>query len=161
MVTGSNISKNKFANGLLCGAVASGVAVAASLGGVGPANATCVSFNGFNLGDGCTSSRGGFAIGIGDGTAATANGLLAFAIATGADTVATSVGALSLALAGGTNVMAQAGREGGGDFANVAVNLGNAEELEQSGVLQVVAPLVVVSLTSRQILGETPTKVDP
>ena len=141
---------------------------AASLGGVGPANATCVSVSGFSLGTGCTSSLGGFAIGIGDGTAATANGLLNFAIATGANTFATSVGALSLALAGGsgsqastngtlnlaiagigfpsplgigTNVIAQAGELGGSDFGNVAINLGKAEELEESGVFAGGSPI--------------------
>ena len=67
MSTEWDIPKNKFASGLLCGAVASGVVAAASLGGVGTANATCVSFSGFSLGTGCTSSLGGFAIGIGDG----------------------------------------------------------------------------------------------
>jgi len=168
MSTEWDIPKNKFASGLLCGAVASGVVAAASLGGVGTANATCVSFSGFSLGTGCTSSLGGFAIGIGDGTEATANGLLNFAIATGANTFATSVGALSLALAGGsgsqastngtlnlavggigfpgalgigTNVTAQAGSEGGGDFGNVAVNLGHADELGQSGVFAGGSPI--------------------
>lgn len=58
MSTEWDIPKNKFASGLLCGAVASGVVAAASLGGVGTANATCVSFSGFSLGTGCTSSLG-------------------------------------------------------------------------------------------------------
>jgi hypothetical protein len=134
MGTERYIPRNKFASGLLCGAVASGLVAAASLGGVGPANATCLSFSGFSLGDGCTSSLGGFAIGIGDGTAATANGLLTFAIATGADTLAQSMGALSLALSVGTNVSAQAGRMESRDFANIAINIGLAEGVEVPGV---------------------------
>ena len=53
----AGISKDKLASGLLRGAVVSGLAAglaAASLGGVGTANATCIGISGINinLGDG-------------------------------------------------------------------------------------------------------------
>ena len=66
-------SKDKLASGLLRGAVVSGLVsglAAASLGGVGTANATCLSIGGFfSIGSGCTSSPLSFAVVLGTGTA--------------------------------------------------------------------------------------------
>ena len=150
------ISKNKLASGPLRGAVASGLAAglaAASLSGVGTANATCVGISGIDIGDGCTSEFGSFALVLGEG-AAEASGFLTGAIATGTNTAAISDGLATLAYAGGTgsaaatngilnfaaaglpgneNVFAQAGNTGG-DFANLALNFGAAEVIGQSVV---------------------------
>jgi hypothetical protein len=61
-------SKDKNPTGLLRTAMASGAAVAlatASMGALGTATASCFSFSGFGLGDGCESGFGSFAIVIG------------------------------------------------------------------------------------------------
>ena len=156
-----DISKNRLASGLLRGAVVSGLVsglAAASLSGVPTARATCVGIFGIsiNLGDGggCTSSLFGFALGLGPGTTATADGLFTAAIATGTDTDASSDGLGTLAYAGGTNTLAATqgilnlavsgvgfeGPLGVGtnveavagvrpfDFVNIAVNIGSADD---------------------------------
>ena len=106
-------AKDKLASGLLRGAVVSGLVsglAAASLGGVPTANATCLGIFGIsiNLGGGghCSSSLFGFALGLGPGTTATADGLFTAAIATGTDTEASSAGLATLAYAGGTDTLA-------------------------------------------------------
>ncbi len=48
----------------------------ASLGGVPTANAWCIGISGINIGEGCTTELGTFALGIGDETTATAGGFL-------------------------------------------------------------------------------------
>src|SRR5262245_30382372 len=128
-------SKNK----LLGVAVASGLA-AASLGGVGPAHAWCAGLSGINFGEGCTSTLGNFALGLGPTAEGHSNGL-SVAIALG-DAVADSTGILTAAWAGGssravtqgianvavaqgTNVFAQAGFAPF-DFLNFAFDFGNA-----------------------------------
>ncbi len=131
-----DISKDKFASGLLRGAVVSGLVsglAAASLGGIGPANASCLSVGGFfSIGSNCSSTplsvalvlgngtanargllTGAFA--IGDATFADAQGFLIGAIATGLtntdpgpfppQTDVRSLGALSLAYGGGTDML--------------------------------------------------------
>ena len=160
-------AKDKLASGLLRGAVVSGLVsglAAASLGGVPTANATCLGIFGIsiNLGGGghCSSSLFGFALGLGPGTTATADGLFTAAIATGTDTEASSAGLATLAYAGGTDTLAAtqgilnlaaaglgfAGPLGVGtnvaafagarplDFVNIAVNIGSADENGTSAV---------------------------
>ncbi len=110
-------SKDKLASSLRRGAVVSGVAAAvaaASLGGVPNADATCIGISGFNIGDGCNSTLGNFALVLGTGTATTA-------------------GFLNAAIAVGNNVNAIAG---GGtlDSLNLALNFGNANDGASSTV---------------------------
>ncbi len=140
---------------------ASVLAVGAVAGlGTAPASATCVGISGINIGEGCDSTFGNFALGLGEGTVATANtGFLTGAIATGTDTnafsdglgalayaggtgtVAETQGILNLAVAGlgfegplgvGTNVVATAGVRDL-DFVNIAVNIGSADDARDSG----------------------------
>ena len=108
---------DKIPNGLLRTAAASGIAVGlatASLGGIGTANGTCIGFSGINIGDGCLSTLGSFAIGLGPNTFAAAGGLFSFAIANGLGnaetelTTAASLGSFNLAYAGGPDTLAQA-----------------------------------------------------
>src|SRR6478609_8724065 len=155
-----DISRNKFTSGLLRGAVVSGMVsglAAASLGGVPTASATCLGIFGISINDGtgghCSSSLFGFALGLGPGTTATAEGLFTAAIATGTDTEASSAGTGTLAYAGGTGTLAETqgilnlavaglgfeGVLGAGtnaaafagarpfDFVNIAVNIGDAD----------------------------------
>ena len=97
-------SQDKLASGLLRGAAVSGLAtglVAAPLGGVGTANASCVSVGGFfSLGSGCTSTPLSFALVLGNGTA-NAQGLLTGAVAIGNATFADARGFLTGAIATG------------------------------------------------------------
>jgi hypothetical protein len=111
-----DISRNKFASGLLRGAAVAGLVsglAAASLSGPPNADATCLGIFGIsiNLGDGghCSSSLFGFALGLGPDTTATANGFFNAAIAVG------------------TNTTAIAGT-GGLDFLNLAFNSGQATQ---------------------------------
>ena len=137
------------------GAVASGLA-AASLYGVGTANATCVGISGIDIGDGCESTFGNFSIGLGPDTQAHSNGLLTGAIAVGDGTIADVTGILTAAWAGGTGsaaaangfiawAVAQGDGEGVGDvaalagsepldIANFAFNFGNATDGATSAV---------------------------
>lgn len=158
----SKQSKGKLASGLLGGAVVSGLA-AASLGAPPNADATCIGIFGISINDGsgghCSSSLFGFALGLGPGTTATAEGLFTAAIATGTDTEASSAGTGTLAYAGGTNTLAATqgilnlavaglgfeGPLGVGtnvvatagvrdlDFVNIAVNIGSADDALDSG----------------------------
>ena len=83
MNTRQDISRNKLKSGLLRGAVVAGLVsgvAAASLGGVPKANATCVGISGINIGSGCDSTIGNFALVLGTGTA-TAHGLFTAAVA--------------------------------------------------------------------------------
>lgn len=106
-------SKSKVSNGILRAAMVSGVVsgvAAASLTGAGPVNATCIGISGINIGNGCNSTLGTFALGLGPGTLADASG-----------------GFLNGAIAIGTNVAAFA--EGSGfSVANLAINAGNADD---------------------------------
>ena len=162
----SKYSRGKRASGLRRGVVVSGLAsglAAASLGGVPTANASCVGIFGLSIdlggGGGCTSSLFGFALGLGPGTTATADGLFTAAIATGADTAASSNGLGTLAYAGGSGTLAETdgilnlavaglgfdGALGVGtnvaatagvrpfDFVNIAVNIGSADDTLDSG----------------------------
>src|SRR6478609_7886063 len=103
-----DISKHsKLASRPLRGAaagLAAGLA-AASLGGMPNADATCLGIFGISINDGsgghCSSSLFGFALGLGPGTFATAEGLFTAAIATGTDTEASSAGTGTVAYAGG------------------------------------------------------------
>ncbi len=101
-------SKNK----LLGVGLASGL-VGAQLGGFPTANATCLGIAGISINDGsgghCSSSLFGFALGLGPGTSATADGFFNAAIAVG------------------TNTTAIAGT-GGLDFLNLAFNSGQATQ---------------------------------
>lgn len=69
--------------------------------------------SGFNTGDGCFSTPGSFALGLGDGTVATSAGFLTSAIAIGLGngqtelTQATSFGTFSFAWAGGPDTLAE------------------------------------------------------
>ena len=136
---------DKLGRSLLGGAVASGLA-AASLYGVGPADATCVGISGIDIGDGCESTFGNFSIGLGPDTQAHSNGLLTGAIAIGDGTIADVTGILTAAWAGGTGSAAAANgfiawavAQGDGDvvalagdapvdIANFAFNFGNATD---------------------------------
>ena len=85
------------------------VVAAASLGGIGAANATCVGFSGIDIGPGCTTTgRLSFAFVLGDGTA-DASGLFTNAIGLGLNdpAIAQSTGFFSLAYAGGGNTVAE------------------------------------------------------
>ena len=106
-------SMDKIPNGLLRTAAASGLAaglVATSLGVGGTANGTCIGITGINIGEGCDSSFGNFALGLGEGTVAVARD-----------------GFINGAIAIGTNVGAFAGVPEGISVANVALNLGSAD----------------------------------
>ena len=88
-------AKEKFNNGPVRAALVAGVASAVAVGslsGVGPANGTCIGISGINIGSGCTSTFGNFALGLGEGTVANSSG-----------------GFLNGAIAVGTNVAAFAG----------------------------------------------------
>jgi hypothetical protein len=137
--------------------VVTGVA-AASLGGVATANATCIGISGINIGGGCTSTFGNFALVLGNGTADASGGFLNGAIATGNLVHATSDGFGSLAYAGGdgTNATARNGifnlaaaglgfsgalgvgtdvdAVADGALANLAVNVGAAKDFTTSTV---------------------------
>jgi hypothetical protein len=76
---------------------------------VGPANGTCIGISGINIGSGCTSTFGNFALGLGEGTVANS-----------------SSGFLNGAIAVGTNVAAFAGSPAALSVANLAVNVGSA-----------------------------------
>ncbi len=112
------------------------------------ASASCLSFSGINIGSGCTSSLFGLAAGLGTGATANAGAFSsAFSIGKGAEansagtaTLAVAAGpdswaridggvlnaALAVGTAGGTDFSeAQAG-SAKGDFANLAVSLGNS-----------------------------------
>ena len=107
------VSSKKVPNGILRAAMVSGVVsgvAAASLTGAGPVQATCIGISGINIGSGCNSTLGTFALGLGPGTLADASG-----------------GFLNGAIAIGTNVAAFA--EGSGfSVANLAINVGSAED---------------------------------
>jgi hypothetical protein len=154
-MTHTAASANKAIVGLAAAAVVSATFVASALSCAPPAQATCASFSGINLGSGCSSTLGGFAIAIGP-SVAIANGFLSTAIAVGNDATAGSFGALSFAVAAGhsqaiagesdndfANIaislgddsFAQSGRIGGGGFGNVATNIGNGNLVNALGVL--------------------------
>ena len=106
-------AKDKIPDGLLRAALVSGIAVGvatASLGGIGTASGTCIGLSGINIGEGCDSSFGNFALGLGPDTVAVAR-----------------EGFINGAIAIGTNVGAFAGSPDGISVANVALNLGSAE----------------------------------
>lgn len=127
----------------IVGAVASAMAVGA-FGATAPAHAWCVGISGINIGGGCSSTLGNFALGLGPNAVATSTGFITGAIAFG-DAFASSAGTLTAAWAGGagsesytnglfnwavaqgTNASAVAGRQNS-DFANFSFNFGNAVE---------------------------------
>ncbi len=78
--------------------LAAGLA-AASLGGVGTANATCASISGIDIGTGCASSPLSFALALGPNRVASAEGLFTGAIAIGTNNVANAEGFLIAAIA--------------------------------------------------------------
>ena len=93
-------SKDRIPKGLLGCAVVSGLAAAATLGGVGTANASCLSVSGINIfGSECTSSPLSFAFALGPNRAAIAEGLFTGAIAIGTNNIATAEGFLTGAIA--------------------------------------------------------------
>ena len=123
------------------GAVVSGVAAAmaaASLGEVPKADATCVGILGISINDGsgghCSASFFSFALGLGPGTSATADGQLNAAIAVGNNVSATAgfeqddedaVDAFNLALNFGTATDGAVSTvEAGNGTFNLAANLG-------------------------------------
>ena len=121
-------------------------------------SATCIGIGGINIGTGCDSTFGNFALVLGTGTA-TAHGFFTAAIGTGTDITAVSDGLGTLAYAGGTGSLAETqgilnlaaagfGFEGplgigpnesaraglrNFDFVNIAVNLGSADDAPGSG----------------------------
>ena len=146
MNTRQDISRNKLKSGLLRGAVVAGLVsgvAAASLGGGPTANATCVGISGINIGSGCDSTIGNFALVLGTGTA-TAHGLFTAAVALGTETeaisnglgtaayaggtrsLATTFGILGLAGSQGTNVQSQAGAMLIPSIGNLAFNIGGS-----------------------------------
>jgi hypothetical protein len=86
---------------LLLGAAASCALAAAALSSAGSAHATCVSINGIGNGGGCTSSPTSFAVGLGPGTTADAQGFFNGAFSVGADAETTSTGVGNFAAAVG------------------------------------------------------------
>jgi hypothetical protein len=73
--------KNTIKVVLLGGAGAA--ALAAALSGAGSANASCASLNGHNIGQGCTSTPGSVAVGVGRDAQATSLGTRNVAVAVG------------------------------------------------------------------------------
>lgn len=138
-----SISMDKVTRAGIVGAVASAMAVGA-FGATAPAHAWCVGISGINIGGGCSSTLGNFALGLGPNAVASSSGFITGAIAFG-DAFAASAGTLTAAWAGGTgsesytdgffnwavaqgtNASAVAGRQNS-DFANFAFNFGNAVE---------------------------------
>ena len=147
-----DISKDKLASGLLRGAVVSGLAAglaAASLGGVPTANGTCIGISGINIGGGCFTTVGSFALGLGPNTTASAigflNGAVAiglgnepleqtqaasfgffnFAWADGPDTFAETNGNANLAVVQGENAQTVVGAGTAFDNVNIGINVGN------------------------------------
>ncbi len=110
-------AKEKVNNGVVRAALVAGVASAVAVGslsGVGPASGTCIGISGIDIGDGCTTTFGNFAWGLGEGTVANASG-----------------GFFNAAIAAGTNVAAFAGDPTGTGMlsvANLAYNLGSADD---------------------------------
>ena len=157
----SKHSRGKLPSGLLRGAAVSGIAVglaAASLGGVPTAAATCIGISGINIGTGCFTTFGSFALGLGPGTTAISAGPLTAAIAVGLGneqtelTTASSFGIFSFAWAGGPDTLAETrgnanlaimqgenGRalagSGGTQFENlnIAINFGNGIDIPLPG----------------------------
>jgi hypothetical protein len=123
--------------------------VVASVTTTAPANAWCAGISGINLGSGCSSTLGNFALGLGEGAEAHSDGLLTGAIAVG-DSFAETAGVLTAAWAAGTGsyaftdgtlswAMAQgegliAGAGNARDFANFAFSFGNAGQAAFSWV---------------------------
>ncbi|MGV0744968.1 hypothetical protein [Mycolicibacterium sp. XJ870] len=143
MGKGLNISKDTLTKAGIAAAVASAMAVGA-FGATAPAHAWCAGISGINIGGGCSSTLGNFALGLGPNAIASSSGFITGAIALG-DAFAASAGTLTAAWAGGTgseaytdgllswamaqgtNVSAVAGGQNS-DFANFAFNFGNAVE---------------------------------
>lgn len=73
--------------------------------GVPNASATCIGISGINIGDGCDSTFGNFALVLGTGTAKT-SGFFTAALGTGTDVTASSGGLGTLAYAGGAGTLA-------------------------------------------------------
>jgi hypothetical protein len=135
-------AKDKINNGPVRAALVAGVAVGvatASLGGIGTASGTCIGISGIDInfggGGGCTTTFGNFALGLGDGTVATAtNGFINGAIAIGTDINAIagtgSLDFFNFALNGGnaTDGASSTVSAGGGGF-NLAANLGGNANL--------------------------------
>jgi hypothetical protein len=112
-------AKDRINNGPVRAALVAGVAVGvatASLGGIGTASGTCIGLSGINIGAGCTTTFGNFALGLGEDTVATATN-----------------GFINGAIAIGTNINAIAGT-GPLDFFNFALNGGNATDGASSTV---------------------------
>ena len=134
-------ARQKLAGGMLLSAAAAAATAAALSGGAGTANATCASISGFGNGGGCTSAPGGFAVGIGPNTTATASAPLSAAVANGLGngatdkTTATAAGAFNLAYAGGKNASATAL---GGPF-NVAFTQGDNSNALAAGIGNIAA----------------------
>jgi hypothetical protein len=104
---------DKINNGPVRAALVAGIAVGvatASLGGIGTASGTCIGLSGIDIGDGCETTFGNFALGLGDETVATATN-----------------GFINGAIAIGTNLEAIAGSEPL-DFFNFAFNSGQATD---------------------------------
>jgi len=138
------ISTDKLARGAAATGLAAGL-VAALISGTGTAHAWCVGLSGLDIGDGCDSTLGNFALGLGADTVAHSNGLLTGAIAFGNGAVADTQGILTAAWAGGTDskaystgIIAWAMSQGNAveayagldndDIANFAFNFGNAAD---------------------------------
>jgi hypothetical protein len=122
-------STKKTFGGMAAAALATCSLAAAALVPAPTASATCASFSGINLGSGCTSTFGSFAIALGEGAEAEASGFFNAALAFGPDAFARAVGTLNAAIAAGTTggalfTAAQAG-DLGSDFLNIAISLGN------------------------------------
>lgn len=97
------------AGGMLLGAVATGALAMGSLGSPATANASCISFSGFNVGGGCTTSGiGDLAIVFGSGTAIAKGGLNTAIVFGAGSATADSAGNLNVALSvnGGTSTIA-------------------------------------------------------
>ncbi len=145
VISKANLARGAAASGLTAGLVA------ATLTGTGTANAWCVGLSGIDIGSGCASTLGNFALGLGANTVAHSNGLITGAIAFGNDALADSTGIFTAAWGGGagshaytngsfawavaqgTGVYAQAGLDGA-DIANFAFNFGDTADGATSSV---------------------------
>ena len=126
-------SPRKIPGALVAGAVASGLFAGAGLGSAPTANATCASFFGIGNSAECTSNLFSFAIAIGDGAEAHANGTFGGAFVIGkestAPTGAGSIFNLAISAFGSNNSVTAAG-----GISNFATNIGgNDNTVETTG----------------------------
>ena len=117
-VVAGGIDRRRLGGGLVIGALASGALAVGALSSAGQADASCVSAGGwFSIGSGCTTTApGDFALAIGEGATATADGGRNTAISIGTGATSSAVGYHNTAIAIGDAL----GAGGGGTTNNRA-----------------------------------------